>query len=165
MNNPLLDLKRRSMSLGLCGAYKAQWDKAKDKQALFDTATDINGMLYLADVCTFKWSEGFNTDYIYESFSEYINGKYMRDKDGYTSRLYCNHVGSITADSTVLCLLHCNSVVYLPHDSVTTRILGDNTKVSLVGMGKVNEVYIYGSSDVTNKHFDANIINKSEWAK
>ena len=97
--NDLLAFKRNAVMLGLCGGYKEKWDAATSKDALMDMALDSNGVEMLADAAAFGW--GMDIQYMKRTFSDYINGKWKRSKDGYTSCLYVDFNGQIEQDCTI----------------------------------------------------------------
>ena len=88
-NNELLNMKRKALMLGLCGEYKKKWDSCTSKKELMDLVLDSNGVEFLADAITFGW--GCSQEFLLNEFADFINGRYQRKKDGYTSELYVHH--------------------------------------------------------------------------
>lgn len=167
MINTLNELKRRSVALGLCGEYKGLWDECRSVKELYDLATDINGIEYLCDAVTFGWGGSFGTEYIKERFGDYINGAYKRDRDGYTSSLYCGYEGFVIARSTVLCLLDCKGTVVVPPDAYTTVLVGAGTDVRIVCMGRISELVIFGDAKVrcSKEAEKTRTITESAWKR
>lgn len=99
----LLAFKRNAIMLGLCTGYKNKWDAATSKEALMDMALDSNGVELLADAHSFGF--GMDIQYMKRTFSDYINGKWKRSKDGYTSCMYVDFNGQIEQDCTITMVL------------------------------------------------------------
>ena len=152
MISTLNELKRRSIALGLCGRYKGAWDECSSPQDLCDLATDINGLAFLCDACSFGWGGTFNADYIADRFADFINGRYTRNKDGYTTALYCKDEGVVYARTTALCLIDCTSTVIVPHDSMVEILVGGNSDITVMNLGKITKLAIYGNATVNGRH-------------
>lgn len=167
MINTLSELKRRSLALGLCDRYRGEWDACASDRELFDMATDINGLGYIADATTFRWGGSFDTDYIARRFAGYINGAYRRDKDGYSTALYCNHEGTIRVGTTVVCILGCKGTVIVPYGSYASIIVGAGSDIHIISMGKVSDLTIYGEAKVsgTARIADVKHITESGWRR
>lgn len=160
--NDLLAFKRNAMMLGLCGAYKDKWDAATSKEALMDMALDSNGVEMLADAASFGW--GMDIQYMKRTFSDYINGKWKRSKDGYTSCLYVDYNGHIEQTCTITTALSSKVDFYVPKGSVCKLYVGGGTEVNITGEG-VCYVYSYGDNKVTGCFKQMNCVTKSEWIK
>ncbi len=160
--NDLLAFKRNAMMLGLCGAYKGKWDAATSKEALMDMALDSNGVEMLSDAASFGW--GMDIQYMKRSFSDYINGKWKRSKNGYTSCLYVDYNGHIEQRCTITTVLSSKVDFYVPKGSVCKLYVGGGTEVNIIGEG-VCYVYSYGDNKVTGSFKQMNCITKSEWVK
>ena len=127
--NDLLTFKRNAMMLGLCTAYKDKWDKANDKEALMDMATDAKGMDMIADSCSNGW--GLSSEYIAKSFSDYINGKWQRRNDGYTSEMYVMHKEDVAIRSTLTLFIDCECDVIVPKGIIAEIYLSGNSNVHI----------------------------------
>lgn len=103
--NDLLAFKRNAIMLGLCTSYKDKWDAATSKEALMEIATDAKGMDMIADSISNGW--GLSSSYIAKNFSDYINGKWQRNKDGYTSEMYVSHKSDVDIRSTLTLFVDC----------------------------------------------------------
>lgn len=160
--NDLLAFKRNAMMLGLCGGYKDKWDSATGKEALMDMALDSNGVEMLADAAAFGW--GMDIQYMKRTFYDYINGKWKRSKDGYTSCLYVDFNGRIEQDCTITTVLASKATFHVPEGSVCKLYVGGESTVNITGEG-VCYVYSYGHNEVTGRFKSMNCITKSEWAK
>lgn len=160
--NDLLAFKRNAVMLGLCGGYKEKWDSATSKEALIDMALDSNGVEMLADAAAFGW--GMDIQYMKRTFSDYINGKWKRSKDGYTSCLYVDFNGQIEQYCTLTTVLSSNVEFHVPGGSVCKLYVGGESTVHITGEG-VCFVYSYGHNEVTGRFKSMNCITKSEWTK
>ena len=114
--NDLLSFKRNAMMLGLCTEYKNKWDAATSKEALIDIALDSNGVELLTDAHSFGF--GMDIQYMKRTFSDYINGKWKRSKDGYTSCMYVDFNGQIEQDCTITMVLASKVEFHVPKGSV-----------------------------------------------
>lgn len=160
--NDLLSFKRNAMMLGLCTSYKDKWDEATSKEALMDIALDSNGVEMLTDAAAFGW--GMDIQYLKRTFSGYINGKWKRNKDGYTSCLYVDFNGQIEQDCTLTTVLSSKVEFHVSEGSVCKLYVGGESTVHITGEG-VCYVYSYGHNEVTGRFKSMNCITKSEWVK
>ncbi|MCF0201754.1 MAG: hypothetical protein HUK08_00175 [Bacteroidaceae bacterium] len=168
MKTVLRDLRRRARHLGLCDVYSAKWDACTTRQELFDVATDVNGMGFIADVCSFGWGGTFDTDYLAETYSEFINGRYTRSSGGYTTQLWCNHDGGITVSSALTCVLNCKGVIIVPMGFVCSLVIADRSDVQIINFGRIMELVVYGGARESHqsKYIDTiKNIDISEWRK
>lgn len=143
MEGELLKLKRNAIMLGLCGQYKGIWDNCKSKKDLVDVAIDVNGIEFMADSIAFDW--GLSEEFLVTEFDEYINGKYRRIKDGYSSEL---HVGEGNNTISVVSTLNLfayskNITIYVPQDSFCRIYLAKCSNVRIKNDGKF-ELCVYG---------------------
>jgi hypothetical protein len=102
--------------------------------------------------------------YMKRTFSDYINGKWKRNKDGYTSCLYVDFNGQIEQDCTLTTVLSSKVEFHVPEGSVCKLYVGGESTAHITGEG-VCYVYSYGHNDVTGRFKSMNCITKSEWAK
>lgn len=160
--NDLLTFKRNAMMLGLCTGYKDRWDKADGKEALMDMALDSNGVEMLADAAAWSW--GMDIPYMKRAFSDYINGRWKRDKDGYSSCLYVDYNGQIEQECTLTTVLASKVDFHVPEGNVCKLYVGGGSEVNITGEG-VCYVYSYGENKVTGNFKQLNCITKSEWVK
>lgn len=160
--NDLLSFKRNVMMLGLCTGYKNKWDVATSKEALMDIALDSNGVELLTDAHSFGF--GMDIQYMKRTFSDYINGKWKRSKDGYTSCLYVDFNGQIEQDCTLTTVLASKVEFHVSKGNVCKLYVGGGSTVNITGEG-ICYVYSYGHNKVTGRFKSMNCITKSEWAK
>ncbi len=168
MDNELLKLKRNAVMLGLCGQYKDLWNGCKSKKDLIDTAIDVNGIEFMADSIAFDW--GLSKEFILTEFGEYINGKYQRNRDGYSSEL-CAGVknNTISVRSTLNLFAYCDDVtIFIPEGRFCRIYLAKCSNVHIKNDGKF-ELVVYGECgniviDGQKPHlFARRDVLKSEW--
>ena len=168
MDNELLKLKRNAVILGLCGQYKSIWDGCKSKKDLIDTAIDANGIEFMADSIAFDW--GLSKEFILSEFGEYINGKYQRMRDGYSSELYVGaESNTISVRSTLNLFAYCDGVTTFVPNGCFCRIylvkchnahIKNDGKFELVVYGECSNITI----DSQKQHlFTRRDVLKSEW--
>lgn len=135
MRSDILDLKRNALRLGLCGEYKAKWDVARDKKDLMGIALDSNGVEW---VCQMADAGVLAKETVLSDFGEYINGKYIRNKGGYTSEMYVCYNGAITLRTTLLVVMGGDVDVFIPENSIGRIYVCCGAKVRLSGKGKAD---------------------------
>lgn len=165
-NNELLDFKRVAVSLGLCGEYKKKWDGSVSPRELMDIALDANGVEFMADSFSFGW--GMSKEYVIDRFADYINGGYVRNKDGYTSEMYVGYKGDIHIRSTITLIAWCDTNIIVPPHFVGRVYVCGNSNVSVTGDGRI-DVYSYGDNDIIiSSKYDVSVsckrVDSSVWA-
>lgn len=148
MDDVMQNFLRNAKRLGLCEEYTGKWTSAKSKKQLIDLALDANGLDYVANAV----AKGYlSSEYICEAFAPFNNGKYVRNKDGYTSALYCGEdTNEIFATETALLVIDFVGDIYIPENRICEIHLV-NSKCYIVSKGKGN-VYIYGNTEVYNEN-------------
>ena len=142
-NNELLNMKRNALMLGLCGEYKKKWDNCASKKELIDLVLDSNGVEFLADVITFGW--GCSQGFLLKEFSDFINGKYQRKKDGYTSELCVEPHDKIELRSTLTVIAGGRaSVIVPPNFFGRVYVCGDGGSLIFGSNGGSIELFVYG---------------------
>lgn len=142
-NNELLNMKRNALMLGLCGEYKKKWDNCASKKELIDLVLDSNGVEFLADAITFGW--GCSQGFLLKEFSDFINGKYQRKKDGYTSELYVEPHDKIELRSTLTVIAGGRaSVIVPPNFFGRVYVCGDGGSLIFGSNGGSIELFVYG---------------------
>lgn len=146
MQNFLRNAKR----LGLCEKYTDKWTSAKSKKQLLDIALDANGLSFVANAV----AKGYlSAEYICDAFNPFINGKYVRDKDGYTSAIYCSDgkgidLAEINATTTALIAIGFIGVITIPENRICELHLV-NCRCYVKGIGR-GIVYPYGDNEIYN---------------
>lgn len=106
----LLELKRGAYENGICAEYKERWDRCEDKAQLMEVALSATGIDFLAATSgSEEW--GLSPEYIARTFADYINGRHVRDADGYTSEIYALWKDRIELRCTATLLLGCDCEV------------------------------------------------------
>lgn len=153
MEVTLEQFRKNASERGIC-EMSADWDKCKSKKQLIDLALSIRGIEYIAKAISEGW--GIDADTICREFAPFINGKYVREKDGYTSALYCS-LGDkkfplpIDATQTAILVIRHTGTIYIPKNRICEIHLVDSDSV-IYGEGKA-KVYSYGST----VHYDMNV--------
>lgn len=145
----LLDLKRGAIANGLCGQYAEMWNNAQNKKDLVDIALDANGMRFLASTSA-KNAWGLSPQYISEKFAEFINGKYLRKRDGYTSEIFVLFNGTIKTRSTALVIMQCDCDVYVPLNRIVEIYVSCGSKIRLHSEGVSSVLMFDEESEVEN---------------
>lgn len=150
MEVTLEQFRKNATEHGIC-EMSADWDKCKSKKQLIDLALSIRGIEYIAKAISEKW--GIDADTICREFAPFINGKYVRNKDGYTSALWCSFKedspAEIYAEQTALLVIGFIGKIYIPKNRIC-EIHAVNSKIKFEGKGKCN-VFMYGESKGYNE--------------
>lgn len=169
-NNELLNMKRNALMLGLCGEYKMEWDACTSKKELIDLVLDSNGVEFLADAITFGW--GCSQEFLLKEFSGFINGKYQRKKDGYTSELYVEPHGVIELRSTITVIAGGKaSIIVPPNFFGKVYVCGDGGSLIFGSNGGSIELFVYGEKKrattecATSLKVNREDIKTSQWRK
>lgn len=103
------DFKANAKTHGICDMV-SQWDNAKSKKQLMDIALSIRGIQYIAEAIARGW--GISPDVISKEFSAFLNGKYIRNQNGYTSCVYCSPPDKeIIIDTTAALIIDFNGII------------------------------------------------------
>lgn len=117
-----------------------------------DLALSARGISFVAKAIAEGW--GITPDQICTEFKPFLNGKYVRDKDGYTSAVYCsdgkeNCVAEINATTTAILVIGFIGTIFIPQNRICEMHLV-NSKCYIRGEGRGN-VYAYGDTEVYNE--------------
>lgn len=156
-----MSFKRNAVMLGLCDEYKAAWNSVKDKKGLVDLALDANGVEFVAKSVAEGW--GLPIGYMAENFGDYANENYVRDKGGYTSKLYVGYGGDIFQPATLNLLVGCDTSVLVPECSVCKIYVCGRSNVRIRCVGKCY-VYVHGGYNEVEYSGDAVVVSKSNRA-
>lgn len=150
MEVTLEDFRKNAAEHGIC-EMSADWDKCKSKKQLIELALSIRGIEYIAKAVSEGW--GIDADTICREFAPFINGKYVRDKDGYTSALYCSFKeespAEIYAEQTALLVIGFIGNIYIPKNRIC-EIHAVNSKFNAYGDG-VLRLKSYGEVEIYNE--------------
>ena len=169
--NEILELKRKACLLGLCEKYKDKWDSCKDKKELIDLVLDSNRVEFLADAMTFGW--GVSSEFILREFSDFINGRYQRKKDGYTSELYVKPRGVIRLRSTITVIVSGSANVIVPYGFIgKVYVSGHGGSLTFCCYGGSIDLFVYGKNSqravteyATSLKVNRMDIKESQWRK
>lgn len=150
MKVALEQFRKNATEHGIC-EMSADWDKCKSKKQLIDLALSIRGIEYIAKAISEGW--GIDADTICREFATFINGKYVRDKDGYTSALWCSlkeeSPAEIYAEQTALLVIGFIGNIYIPKNRIC-EIHAVNSKFNAYGDG-VLRLKSYGEVEIYNE--------------
>jgi len=113
----------------LCEEYTDKVELAMNKTQLIDLAFDANGISFIPEM----ESKGYALPYesIISEYGGFVNGRYKRSKDGYTSSMYVLCEDDVEVDTTITCFLGCKCWVILPEFSFREIYLDKNCVVKL----------------------------------
>lgn len=150
MKVTLEQFRKNASERGIC-EMSADWDKCKSKKQLIDLALSIRGIEYIAKAVSEGW--GIDAETICREFATFINGKYVRDKDGYTSALWCSFKeespAEIYAEQTALLVIGFIGNIYIPKNRIC-EIHAVNSKFNAYGDG-VLRLKSYGEVEIYNE--------------
>lgn len=150
MEVTLEQFRKNAAEHGIC-EMSADWDKCKSKKQLIDLALSIRGIEYIAKAVSEGW--GIDADTICREFAPFNYGKYVREKDGYTSALYCSSKeespAEIYAEQTALLVINFIGNIYIPKNRIC-EIHAVNSKFNAYGDG-VLRLKPYGEVEVYNE--------------
>ena len=150
MKVTLEDFRKNATEHGIC-EMSADWDKCKSKKQLIDLALSIRGIEYIAKAVSEGW--GIDADTICREFAPFNYGKYVREKDGYTSALYCSSKeespAEIYAEQTALLVINFIGKIYIPKNRIC-EIHAVNSKFNAYGDG-VLRLKSYGEVEIYNE--------------
>lgn len=150
MEVTLEQFRKNAAEHGIC-EMSAEWDKCKSKKQLIDLALSIRGIEYIAKAISEGW--GIDADTICREFAPFNYGKYVRDKDGYTSALWCSFKeespAEIYAEQTALLVIGFIGNIYIPKNRIC-EIHAVNSKFNAYGDG-VLRLKSYGEVEIYNE--------------
>lgn len=164
MEVTLEQFRKNATDYGIC-EMSEEWDNCKSKKQLIDLALSIRGIEYIAKAISEGW--GIDADTICREFAPFNYGKYVRDKDGYTSAMYCRFGSTklpmpIEATQTAILVIEHTGSIYIPKNRICEIHLVNSDSV-IYGEGKA-KVYSYGSTvryDVNTK-CDITVVKKAK---
>ena len=113
----------------VCGDYADKVDGAISRAQMMDIVLDANGISFIPEM----ESKGYELPYesIISEYGGFVNGRYKRSKDGYTSSMYVLCEDDVDVDTTITCFLGCKCWVILPEFSFREIYLDKNCDVKL----------------------------------
>lgn len=149
--NTFDDFIHKVKRLGICDEYAEKVAKAGSKKSFMDIALSSGAT---PGVCEMIRRGELTQETIAKEF-ESFNGKYVRSKDGYTSKMHClPDTDEIIIDTTLTLIIGFNGVIHVPANRVCelyivksdARIEAECTaivhsydgKIAIAGNGNVN---------------------------
>ena len=119
----------------MCAEYKEKLLSAHSKREMFDIMSDINGLAFLCGM-----EGGFELPYelMTEKFGGFLNGAYVAERDGYTSKIYCCYCDTepIEADTSLIGIFGCGDVTVNVPDNAICRLYIDRNSSVTVNTGE-----------------------------
>lgn len=134
MNSKLETYRKEAEVHGLCDEYAERWNNCKSKKQIISMALSVKAMDYVCDSIAKGW--GMDSYSIYKSFNRFINGRFVYDGDGYTSKMYCLFRNNIVADTTAMILIDCMCSIEIPENRICELYIAGETKLSINGKGR-----------------------------
>lgn len=159
MDKEFLNFLKDAYSNGLCNEYRDEIRRChEDKLQLVCLAMRQQSCPWIAT----KMYEGvITTDYIRNTFGEYINGYTLHDVEGvegFTYGLYVDYDydNDLSVDKDVIHIMHTvGASVVVPQCKCPTIYVSNRSKVHLVGEGfNTIRVYLFDESEVTIEDTD-----------
>lgn len=161
MDKEFLNLLKDAYSSGLCNEYRDEIRRChEDKLQLVRLAMRQQSCPWMAT----KMYEGvITTDYILNTFGEYLNGYVLKDCDNVTGYNYMwfvdwDYVNDIVASADVLHISHTvGANIVVPQTKAPTIYISNSSNVHLVcdGFNTIN-VKLFDDSRVTIEDCDEN---------
>lgn len=158
----LTEYRENARKNNLCSEYSEKWDSCHSNKQIADMAFGVKGVDYLCDTIAKGW--GISPNVICERFGSFINGRYVSEQNGYTSKMYCKFTGNITADTTVVTLIDSDVVLNIPNTSICEVYCTGKCRIAVLGDGRAAFV-CYGNPDdivITGTCGNMKRINKKE---
>lgn len=130
----------------LCKEYFDKLNNAKSKKALIDLALDANGLSWTAEAVV---KEELPIEVIANDFKPFLNGKYVREADGFTSALFCDFDGEIRVTTTCALIIGYKGIVRVDRP-IAELYLANSDVTILANEGSKVNVYLYNSTVVNN---------------
>lgn len=141
----------------LCERGAKLWGRSKNKKSLIDIALSSWGCDYVAKAIHEGW--GMSPEVISEEFAPFNNGRYTRDKDGYTSRLFCrSDLETIIVETTLTLIIEYNGIILIPEDRPCELYIVDSSP-TIIGASRA-VIHSYGSRVRTDGKNDITLNNK-----
>lgn len=136
----------------VCGRYSEGLAGAKSKKALADML-DVNVLEWL---CMMQPRHG-SAEWLSENFSNFTNGKFVKECGGYSVEVWCRYDGEISLRADVTALVGCGSVKVRVPDNAVMRVfcsggivyvsLGENASLHVDASDGTEVVLEHGSKD------------------
>lgn len=135
----------KAKRLGLCQEYTEKVDKAASKKQFMDICLDANGMNWLSHAIA-RW-HGLSAEYISREFHAFNEGRYVRNKDGYTSAMYCSPTTNPEITTTAAIVINHFGKVHINRPICELYIVNSSVEIDGDGQGVC---YLYNSEIKNN---------------
>lgn len=146
----------------MCKDYRGIWDSCHNSKQVMDMALGVKAVDFLCDSIAKGW--GMSPEDICDRFRPFLNGRYISEQKGYTSKMYCKYTGIVDCDTTLLLLIDCDVTLAVPHRSINSVYCVGKCNIKVIGQGKVAFV-CYGNPDdisITSETSKTKRINKQK---
>lgn len=126
-------LRRSHAHTPACKEYASMVYRCKSVKELFDTALDIQSVEFVSKAIDDGWC--IDSADIQRIFNAYVNGKYVREKDGYKSVMYCNYCGEAVVEQTVVFVIDSEITLFLPDYAICKVFIAGCSNVHFKGGG------------------------------
>lgn len=128
----------------ICKEYSDRWDSCKSKKQLMDMALSASALDFLFNSIAKGW--GISTDWLTSNLDMFLNGRYVADQNGYTSKMYCAYKGDIYADTTLIAIIDCEANIHIPSYAICEVYCVGKCRLNVTGAGQARFL-CYGSPD------------------
>jgi hypothetical protein len=143
-------VKAMSRQGGVCTPYMRKIAAASNKTEMFRVLCDVNGGAWLFDL----HANGvpLPIEQFLKEYAAYVNGgKTVEYPSGYTSKFYCKYADKgyeIEADTTLVYMLECKAMVYVPMNKYPTLVLshGSSAEITMCAGSRLN-LELYGDAE------------------
>ena len=129
------DYRKNASEHDLCSEFIKIWDSCKSKKQLMDMALGAKGVDFLCASIAEGW--GISPESLAYDFEPFMNGRYVRDIDGYTSKMYCRFMGKVIADTTIVTLIDSEVKLEVPKSSICEVYCAGDCSIDVKGDGEV----------------------------
>lgn len=155
MDSVFKDFITKAKRIGVCKEYADKVDNAGSKKAFMEIALSAGALPWVSEMIA---RGELLADTISKEFKPFNNGAYTRDKDGYTSQMYClPECVEIAIGSTTTLIIDFKGVIKI--DRPICELYICNSDVTIVGCGR-GVAYLYNST-ITNPD-TANVVIKED---
>lgn len=134
MNKEIETYRENAQKNGLCAEWAEKWDNCQSKKQYISMALSVKGMDYVCDTYAKGW--GIASNVIYKSFNRFINGRYIYEGEGYTSKMYCLFRNKIIADTTAIILIDCVCDIEIPENHICEIYVTGKCELNISGKGR-----------------------------
>lgn len=140
--NVVDDFFNKAKKHDLCARGAELWGRCKSKKSLVDLALSSFACDYFCKSIVQGW--GLRQEDIAADFEQFNCGRYTRNRDGYTSQMYClPDTDTIRIASTLTLIIGFNGTIRVPENRAAELYLC-NSHVDIVGDGAAR-IYLYNS--------------------